>query len=161
MNKKDGSLSKKAEAGNDPVSIKDLMQPVTAETIFFEDSQVSELLQVYTRHSDILSFYVTDSEGRLLGQIGLGHLADFIYPEACRRSFLGHGILRQITTESCKQMINHRVIAVHRQDDLGTAVEKMTRHKILEMPVIDKDGKIEGVVRLSTLLCHRLLENKE
>ena len=75
MNKKDSSLSKKAEAGNDPVLIKDLMQPVTAETVFFEDSQVSELLQVYTRHSDILSFYVTDSEGQLLGQIGLVHVS--------------------------------------------------------------------------------------
>lgn len=161
MNKMDSSVGKNKEAANDPVLVRDLMKPVISEAVFLEDSRIAELLSVYKRQSDILSFYVTDRDGRLLGQIDLEHLANYIYPEACRRSFLSHGILRQITMESCRQMINHRAIAVRGHDELGTAVEKMIRHKILEIPVIDEDEKIEGVVRLSTLLCHRLGQNRD
>ncbi len=136
----------------------DLMESVPEGSVFTEDAPITNLFTSFQENSDRLAFYVTDIKGRLLGQISLEHLASNIFPEVCRRSFLGHGILSHITTDSCRQLINQKAIALKRDDDPAEAVEKMVRHNILEIPVTDSNGKIMGLVKLSALLCHRLSE---
>lgn len=140
-------------------TVGDLMEKVPEGSIFPEDTPVVELFTSFLKHSDRLAFYVTDTEGRLLGQISLEHMANNIFPEVCHRSFLGHGILRHITTDSCKQIINQKALVLKREDAVVTAVEMMVRHKILEIPVTDGSGMILGLIKLSTLLCHRLSED--
>jgi CBS domain-containing protein len=53
-----------------------------------------------------------------------------------------------------EDVMSRRVVSVRREDDTATALERMRTARVRRLPVVDRDGRLEGVVSLNDIVLH-------
>lgn len=95
---------------------------------------------------------VTDDEGRLVGIITE---ADFVAAEAERGDSGRHRILAALlgrehsalgSAERVGDVMARSVETVHETDTVAAVAHAMLRHKVKRLPVVDRTGKLVGIV---------------
>ena len=66
-------------------------------------------------------------------------------------------IMREVADMQVKNVMRKKVYYVHDNDELDTAIEILGKKDISRVPVVDKDGKVIGIITRGEIL--RLLAN--
>ncbi len=94
-----------------------------------------EAFKASTHPLETVSYlYITDEECRLLGVITLRHL------------------LLNNCEESLGTLMNPHVIKVSADDDLETVADIFTKYKFIELPVVDPENVLQGIITLQDIV---------
>ena len=63
---------------------------------------------------------------------------------------------KPLSKQNVGDIISSKVFSVKAEDDLKTALKQMRTHKIGRLPVVDKSGKLKGILSVHNLLSNSL-----
>jgi CBS domain-containing protein len=99
----------------------------------------------------VRGIYVVDAGGRFLGTISLGVLIRHITSARHRPQFHVRSLLDRITSEKLADLMDRHVIFAGKEDDLQAVMDRMLTANIKEIPVVDENRRLIGVVSLFDL----------
>ena len=92
-------------------------------------------------HSDYGAVPVVDEENTLLGIITDRDICMALSTNP-----------RLASDVKVKEVMSKEVHSCHADDNIHSAMELMMRHRVRRLPVIDEDGKLEGLLAMSDLI---------
>lgn len=113
----------------------DFVYPI--ETVIHNDHSVEEALAEIRRHSleeKIFYFYVLDKDQKLKGVVSTRNL-----------------LLSPLTQQVCEIVETH-VVSISNEQSLQDAVELLSRHRLLALPVVDKENRFLGIIDIQLYL---------
>lgn len=149
--------------------VKDAM--VRDVSAIFEDEKIETFIRISALHLQHV-FPVVDEKVKIIGIIseddvisetipsyfGLLHSASFI-PDTNQMK----RELSEIKDEPIGKFIKRTVITIEENDTILHAADLLLRHKLLNLFVVDKDGRLTGIINRSRILLavlHEVLEEK-
>jgi CBS domain-containing protein len=145
------------------MKVKDIMVPI--KDYLKPDNSLKEavnLLKTAVRGKQqfgVMGLPVLDGRGNLVGMLSMTDILRAVYPSYMSMMNLGEftwdGMLESLAKEAGKKKVREfmtsDVIAVHEDDPLMECVDHILKNKITRMPVLDKKGKVVGMVYLSDI----------
>lgn len=131
--------------------VRELMS--TELTTVDEATSLKEAAQLMTAQG-VSGLPVVDESGRLVGIISE---ADFVAHTSSRgRAGLLRALFDDLRSRSFDQKVgeamSRKLVTVTPYDSHREAARLMTRHRIKRLPVVDADGRLEGIISRSDLL---------
>lgn len=115
------------------------------------EATMEDAAEQVTGLRQVRGIYVVDQAGRLMGAISLGVLLRHITAARHRPRFYERSLLARITSEKVADLMDRHVIFARKEDDLGAVVDRMVTGNIKEIPVVDENRCLIGVVGLLDL----------
>jgi len=138
LNHPGGAIGKKLT-----LKVEDLFKLNTGNPLVGEEATFAEALEQLTTHN-LGAVSIVDDEGRLLGIITDGDV---------RRKFINAtGDVAELRKQSVKQMMVADPKRVSPYDLAVKALKLCQKHQIGELPVVDDDLKVLGMLRLKDLI---------
>lgn len=143
--------------------VRDVFDPArTLALIVDEDTPFEEVIRRFAERTDLRGIFVVDAKRRLTGVITRTDLlswASLVFRSPGPPSRVGWGRLfrlaRATTAKEACQPHSH-LSRVSPDDPLDEALARMVAHKLIDLPVVDADGRILGDLRLTELLVKAL-----
>jgi CBS domain-containing protein len=137
---------------------KDIMIPLHG--YLREDSSLREAARrlVSTRRSEkrvgVKGLPVLDGEGRLVGIVSMGDVLKAVFPEYLALMDLGEftwegmaeNLARKVGDKTVSRIMTREVIKVREESSLMECVNRMIKHNVKRLPVLDGEGRVVGVV---------------
>lgn len=112
--------------------------PVLSENTFF-----IECLEQMTRFK-IGTACIINKENQLIGVITDGDI---------RRNLISsQKMFSNLAVEYCHKFSNKNTIVLKNNDDLNKAIDLVIKNKIWDIPIVDNDNKLLGLLHLNNLL---------
>ena len=97
---------------------------------------------------------VLDKNGKLVGMLSMGDLLKAVYPSYMSMMDLGdftwdgmvESLAKQLDDKKVDIFMTRHVITVKEDDPLMECVDHMIRNNVKRLPVVDKTGKIVGMI---------------
>ena len=130
--------------------------PVTALTVAGESS-LEDAARVLLDDPAGRDLFVLDPEGRVLGQLGFWHVATLLLAELRPTQSLRE-LVERITLGNVADHMNDQVLTVGVDDDVEDILyqhdlfQQHVERRVEDIPVVDEEGRLLGVIRLSDLL---------
>ncbi len=102
------------------------------------------------RHSRVL--YVVDEDERLAGAISLETLMRHIFGHSHEQHAHPRHLLRIITTESARDLMDKRPFHAGEDDDVGSVLERMIGKRVSEIAIVDNEDRIVADLTMLDLL---------
>ena len=125
----------------DSLSAKDIMTSTNLVTVSPEEKIVDAVKKMY--ENNVGSVLVVDEEGKLVG----------IFTERDLVKVVATGTSLETPI---KEVMTKRLITVKPEDPLPLVASKMIENNIRHIPVVDKDGKLKGIISIRRVLRHVL-----
>ena len=127
-----------------------------------EDTPLKEVIRKFAERADLRGIFVVDGNRRLAGVITRGDLlawARLAFGPRGPESRFSWDRLRRLTEattakEACSRYCH--LSAVRPDDPLETALIHMISYELIDVPVVDKEGRILGDIRLTEILAKAL-----
>lgn len=137
---------------------KDLMIPL--QDYLRTDNTLKEavnLLRTAKRDNDrigVKGLPVIDEKGRLVGMLSMRDILKAVFPFYLTMMELGdftwdgmvEGIAKRSSNRLVREVMTKDVITVHEDAPLMECVDHMIKHNIKRLPVIDKSGRVVGML---------------
>ena len=137
---------------------KDLMIPL--QDYLKPDSTLREavnLLRIAKRGEErigVKGLPVLDEKGKLIGMVSMGDILKAVYPSYMSMMNLGdftwdgmvESLAKQVADKKVEAVMTRDVVTVREDNPLMECVDHMIRNKIQRLPVIDKNGKVVGMI---------------
>ena len=130
--------------------------PVTALTVAGESS-LEDAARVLLDDPAGRDLFVLDPEGRVLGQLGFWHVATLLLAELRPTQSLRE-LVERITLGNVADHMNDQVLTVRGEDEVEDILyqhdlfQQHAERRVEDIPVVDEEGRLLGVIRLSDLL---------
>ncbi len=138
----------------DKVSVRDVYDPELGHCeILRPDESLEQIIRKFAERADLHGFFVVDETGKLLGVITRIDLLNF-----AKFKIGGHlqlSTLRKFIFSSKVKDIIHPLslnIAVTLEDHLLKVLDIMVEHDLIDVPIVDKEGRVIGELKLSDIL---------
>jgi len=115
------------------------------------------LLAVAKKHPNIPLFIVVDKKKRLLGDIHENDLFYMILPNDMYDEIgteLGFDIEKKFFANTAEEIMSKHDLSCGPDDDVMDVASQLAGVEENEMPVIDKEGKVVGIITQGILLRH-------
>lgn len=104
----------------------------------------------------VMGLPVLDEKGKLVGMLSMTDILRAVYPSYMSMMNLGdftwdgmlESLARKAGDRKVKELMASPVITVHEDDPLMECVDCILRKHVRRMPVLDKTGKVVGMVYL-------------
>lgn len=104
----------------------------------------------------VMGLPVLDDRGNLVGMLSMTDILRAVYPKYMSMMNLGdfawdgmlESLARQAGDRKVKELMASAVVTVHENDPLMECVDHLLKNNVRRMPVLDKTGKIVGMVYL-------------
>jgi CBS domain-containing protein len=138
------------------MEIKEVMQHIGKRDVpcVPEQSDISEVIQVFVRFPHTRLVYVVDKEQRLRGTITIGSLLRHIFPYHYEARIHPRGILRNITAAKAEHIMARENVFALPDETVDMLLKRMARTGVKEMAVIDSNGAIIGDITAVDLLSY-------
>jgi len=138
------------------MEIKEVMQHIGKRDVpcVPEQSDISEVIQVFVRFPHTRLVYVVDKEQRLRGTITVGSLLRHIFPYHYEARIHPRGILRNITAARAEHIMARENVFALPDEAVDMVLKRMARTGVKEMAVIDSNGAIIGDITAVDLLSY-------
>ena len=116
------------------------------------DDPLSKLIQELRGEEN--SAVVVDEMGRILGFVTVKDILHFFEPPR-QYSIVGVGLLRKYSVNRASKVEDIMVkkpITIRVDDDLGRAIKVMLETGKHHLPVVDDDGKVQGVLEIKDII---------
>ncbi len=137
---------------------KDLMIPL--QDYLKTDNTLKEavnLLRVAKRGEEkigVKGLPVLDEKGKLIGMVSMGDILRAVYPSYMSMMNLGdftwdgmvESLAKQVADKQVGTVMTKNVITIMEDDPLMECVDHMIRNKVQRLPVLDKSGKVVGML---------------
>lgn len=130
--------------------------------IVSRDAPLAEAVRQFATNHDLRGIFLTDEENRLAGVINKQDLLHWV------TMLLGRPVAsKPLTMGQMRRLVNARRMAdlaapgsenaaLHLDDTLADALEKMIHFNLTDIPVVDHDSQIVNDLRLSEILTYVL-----
>jgi len=116
-----------------------------------EEATLEEAAVQVTGLRQVRGIYVVDAEGGVLGTISLGALIRHITSTRHRPHFQVRSLLDRITSEKVSDIMDRHLVWARTGEDLRSVVDRMVTANIKEIPVVEENRRLVGVVGLLDL----------
>lgn len=124
--------------------------PVRGVTVT-RDASLEEAARALLASPECRDVYVTDDEHRVIGHLGFRRLAGVLLashrPTQSRRQMLD-----RVARGPVHEFMDRRVVAAHREDSIHHVLHQHMERRVEDIPVVDDDRRLLGVVRLRDLV---------
>ncbi len=119
-----------------------------------EEAGVKEIVEAFCSsfHSRLL--YVVDGDGRLQGVISLGHLVRHVFFHYHNCYPHTQNITSLAVSETAGDFMQREPLAVTLSDEVEEVLDRMIKHNVKEVPVIDEGQRVVGDLTMVDLLQH-------
>ncbi len=129
----------------------------TLAVVVPEDAPFEDVVKRFAKRADLRGIFVVDSAKRLVGVItrqDLLHWAANRLGVADPDRHAWRDLYRVMTAATAKAACRPRshLAAVHPSDDLEVAFHRMLENELIDIPVVDGEGRILGDIRLTEIL---------
>lgn len=126
------------------------------------DTPLEEVIRKFAGRADLRGIFVVDGNRKLAGVITRGDLlawARLAFGPRGQESRFSRDRLRRLTgattaREACSRYSH--LSAVRTDDPPETALTNMISYELIDVPVVDKEGRILGDIRLTEILAKAL-----
>jgi len=148
---------------HDTIFVKDVFRTRGTHCIIVDEEEpFKEIITLFTRKSHYRDIFVVNKRKKLIGIISRSDLLNWA------RFKLGIGteghtpsideIQRFVFSTTAKDVMNKETHNIHvsPEDSIITAMDIMVSSDLIDIPVIDKEGKILGDITLTEIMLHLL-----
>jgi CBS domain-containing protein len=142
------------------MKIRDVMQRIEDREVpaVFDDSTIDKVIEKIVRFPHTRLIYVTDREQRLKGTITVGSLLRHLFPYHYEGRIHGRGILRNITAQKAKDLMDTKNILASPGEEVDEVMERMAKSGVKEMAIVDENDRILADITAVDLLRYYHLE---
>lgn len=143
------------------VRIRDVRMLVTPRPVFVEkDATADEIAKALIMHPRLKAIYVTDEHMRLEGVVTLERLVQEEFQDMMPLSPSDYFDALQFVGEGTAGGLMEPTSSVTDGDTVAEAFTTMYEESLMELPVVDDDGRLQGTIDMVELLAV-LVEEKE
>ncbi len=125
-----------------------------------QDMPIKDLKKIVREHPGVRSIYVTDKEGRVLGELSIGALIKNISAKRrCSSRISTRELLSCLTCKSASDIVDRRLVYASPDEDIERVLDRALKYNIKEMPVVDESGKLLKNISVLDLLA--VLDDKD
>jgi len=115
------------------------------------DTPLEQAMRRLLKESNGRDLYVVNKEGTIAGRLSHEMLARRMLAEHRPRT-TRREIFERITHAPANELMNQHFVTAHCGEDLDEVLARMIDHRIEDLPVVDDDGGILGVVNMTDVL---------
>lgn len=145
---------KQRPQGNETIG--DLLPELCERTIPLvrEEAGVKQIVEAFSSacHSRLL--YVVDHDDRLQGVISLGHLVRHVFFHYHNSYPHTQNISTLAVSESARDFMQREPLAATLSDEVEEVLDRMIKHNVKEIPVVDEEQRVVGDLTMVDLLQH-------
>ena len=152
----------------DRTPVKTIAVPTPRALVLREDQPVETAIRHFVKQPDVHSLFIVDDKGKLKGTVKLHYILNWVKLKlnidignrsnmrlaGTSRAF---EIMKLCQSQTIGDIISEAV-SIEETDSLSQALHIMVHEGLVELPVVDKSGKLVGEIKLTQLLA-RLLED--
>ena len=119
------------------------------------ESNRSQILSIVKKHPKTVLFIVADNERKFLGDIHENDLFYMLIPDEQYEDIgieLAFDLQKKFFAKTAKEIMRKHDVNCKQDDDIQDAMMKFAQEEVNEMPVLDKDEKVVGVINQGILL---------
>lgn len=131
--------------------IKDL-HPYNTIANVTKDMTIRSMAEIIVRHPEVHYFCVVDESDNLLGLISRKRLFQAIFYHHVSASSKVTELYSLLTSEHAGDLLIKHVFTCKESDPLDKIIELMIKHRLNAIPVLNKVGKLEGLLTIEQLL---------
>ena len=118
-----------------------------------ENTPVEKLGELVRRHPGVRSIYVTDEEGKVLGEVSLGALIKNLTAERrCKSRISPRELLSCLVSNRAGDIMDRALVYAKADEEVEDVLDRCLRYNIKEMPILDDKGHIIKNVGVLDLL---------
>lgn len=102
-------------------------------------------------HPASRELYVLDDEGRVCGHLGFRRLAG-IFLAHLRPTHSRRQLVERITPSTVGEYMDERVLCMRPDESISEVLHQHMERRVEDIPVVDDDGRLLGVIRVADLL---------
>ncbi|MFI9653707.1 CBS domain-containing protein [Guyparkeria sp. GHLCS8-2] len=115
------------------------------------DTSLEEAARALLAEPECRDVYVTDAEGRVVGHLGFRRLAGVLL-SAHRPTHSRRQMLERVTGGSVDEFMDRHFISARIDDHVHQVLHPHMERRVEDIPVLDGDGRLVGIIRLVDLL---------
>ncbi|MGM0517862.1 MAG: CBS domain-containing protein [Pseudomonadota bacterium] len=130
--------------------------PAEALKVAASDS-LDEAAATLLAHPESRDLYVLDEEGRVCGHLGFRRLAG-IFLAHLRPTHTRRQLVERITPGTVAEYMDERLICIRQDERLSDVLHQHMERRVEDIPVVDDDRRLLGVIRVRDLVAAALAE---
>lgn len=155
----------------DKTQVKTVSVPSSRTLSVNEDQAIEKAIRQFVKQPDVHTLFIVDDNGKLKGLVKLHYILNWVKLklnlDISSRSnmrvtgaFQAFEVMKLCQSQTIGDIISETV-AVKEEDTLDQALHIMLQEQLVELPVVDKAGKLVGEVKLTQLLARMLDDSPE
>lgn len=119
-----------------------------------EEATVDEIINAYSRSSHSRLVYVVDKEKRLTGIISLGSLLRHVFFHYHKDCIDTRNLISMAVSDQARDFIEKEPVMARLSEDVKIVLQRMIRHNIKEIPVVDEKMRVIADLTMVDILQH-------
>lgn len=128
-----------------------LLKHPTHAGIVHEDWNLGQIMQILLSNSRLNDLYVTDANNRVIGHLSYKKLAKLVLAEHCN-SHTRNQILERVAAGSAGELMEIHFATAAPGENLDEILFRQLDHWVEDLPVVNEQGELLGVINLSDVL---------
>lgn len=116
-----------------------------------EDWSLEQIMEKLLSNSRLNDLYVLDENNLVVGHLSYKKLAKLVLAEHCI-SHTRSQILERVAAGSATELMEVHFASAAADEELDEIIFRQLDHWVEDLPVIDQEGKLLGVINLSDVL---------
>ena len=116
-----------------------------------EDWTLEQIMQILLSNSRLNDLYVLDADDQLVGHLSYKKLAKLVLAEHCTAHTRSQ-ILERVAAGTAAELMEVHFASATADEDLDDIIFRQLDHWVEDLPVIDQEGKLIGIINLSDVL---------
>jgi len=125
-----------------------------------EDWELNQIMQKMLGNSRLNDLYVIDANDQVIGHLSYQKLAKLVLAEHCS-SHTRSQILERIVPGTAVELMEAHFATASPDENLNDIIVRQLDHWVEDLPVINQEGKLLGVINLSDVLLEVLKEKEQ
>lgn len=115
------------------------------------DASLKEAARLLLDHPEQRDVFVVDEDGRVRGHLGFRHVSTLLLAEL-RPSHSPRELVERITLGTVAAHMDDHVMCAGAGEDIGDIFHRHMEQRVENIPVVDDERRLLGVIRLVDLL---------
>ncbi len=128
-----------------------LKQHPTKAGIIHEDWELEQIMEKLLSDARLVDLYVLNDQDQVIGHLSYKKLAKLVLAEHCH-SHTRSQILERVLGGSAVELMETHFASAGPEEELHEVLYRQLDHWVEDLPVIDDQGRLQGVINLTDIL---------